>query len=694
MRQVLFDKKGKVFIEDVPAPSCGPDEIVVRNEFSLISAGTERSMISLMKKPLVQMAIERTDLTRQVIKFARESGIRKTVDLVKSRIDIWHLLGYSCAGRVVRAGERIQHVGANDMVACCGSGVANHAEFVTANRNMFVKVIPGVKYEDAAFAGVGAIAMQSIRQLEPELGETHVVMGMGLIGQLVAQLLKANGCRVIGIDPDVGKTDKPYVDLGLSGSKVQDVMQYTSGNGADGVIICAASRSELVNEAFDLCRRKARVVLLGVTGMALDRSRMYEKELEFRISTAFGPGSYDNGYAEHGVDYPIGYVRWTMNRNMQAFLELVEKGSISLSGLVEATYPVNEAEKAYQEILGGKRSCVLIRYSAKALETIEKVTVQRHIGKAGTKLGLIGIGNFAKGFLIPAIREEKVMHIQAVCALDGTNAKKVAGEIGASYATTDYMQILKDKKIDAVIISTRHDSHAQIAIDAVRAGKHIFVEKPAAINETEFDRLESVLKSHKKTYAVGFNRRYSPAILKMKSMLKMGSPVMMDYIFNNSMLPADHWVNRRDVGGGRFIGEACHIIDLFNFITEAEPVSLSAQKITTAKGDLDDNNVSAIVKYSDGSVCSLTYCCIGNSGSDRERAVVFQDGMVLEMDNFTQLRQDGKRVWTGSADLGYGQEMHELAEKLAGKASRLITKRESLLATQMAFSIIRIIKGG
>ena len=691
MRQVLFDKKGRVFVEDVPAPAGGDGLIVVKNSFSLLSPGTERAMVDLMKKPLITMAMERKDLTKQVLRFARESGIKQTIELVKSRLDVWHLLGYSSCGTVARVGPKIHNVGVGDLVACCGSGYANHAEFVAVPQNMFAKVPNGVAPEEAAFAGVGAIALQSVRQLEPTLGETHVVLGMGLIGQLVAQLLKANGCNVIGIDVDRKRAEKPYVDLALSSPDSKEVSRFTKGAGADGVIIAAATKANLVNDSFELCRKRGRVVLLGVCGLDIERSKMYEKELDFRISTAFGPGYYDQVYEQKSLDYPIAYVRWTMNRNMEAFLELLKQEKIDVRPLTEEIHDIAQARQAYDKILQGSSMGVLIRYDQKAEpETIVHTSHEPRTGRI--RAGLIGAGHFAKAFLIPAMKEHG-LHVDAVSTKQGSTCKKVAKELGARYASTDYHALLADKHLDLIVISTQHDLHARIAIEAMKAKKHVYVEKPLAIYEAEFEKLREQQKRHRKMLAVGFNRRYSRLFTELKKHLKRDRPVMLNYVYNNTFLPADHWVNRRDTGGGRILGEACHILDLFNFLTGSEPLSLHADKITSTKGEInDDNNASVMVKYRDGSVCSLAFSCMGNAGHEREACTLFQDGSVFVMSNFKELKKDSRKIFSGAADLGYSQEMAEVRRFIEGKANSLITAKEGLLATEMAFSVMRLLK--
>ncbi len=702
MKQVVFDKNGNIMLESLPIPDADDNMALVRNCFSVISSGTEKSMVSLMKKPLWKMAIERKDLAKQVIRFAKDSGIKKTMQLISSRIDVWHQLGYSCCGYVAKAGKNIKNIGKGDLVACCGSGFANHAEYVAVPRNMLVKVPSGVKEEEAAFAGIGAIAMQSVRQLKPELGETIAVFGLGLLGQIVAQILKANGCKVIGIDIDKKKLKKSYIDCAATPAEaLHQSLKFSSGTGVDGVIIAAATKANIIDSAFEICRKKARVVLLGVCGLKIDRSKMYEKELEFKISTAFGPGYYDPEYESSRIDYPLAYVRWTMNRNMQAFLELIKDRKVDVLALVDKTISISEAKQAYREIISSRgSSTVLFSYSKeKEKEPSEKdyvVNVTTIAKKKGTvNIGLIGAGNFVKAFLLPAIKRIKGLRAYAVATRSGPNATKLAREIKASYATTDYKAILKDKNIDMVIIGTRHNTHAKIALDAIRHKKHIFVEKPAALSFEELTELKKALKGYDKLYTVGFNRRYSDVIVRLKEMLSKDKPIMANYVFNNSFLPEDHWVNTEE-GGGRVIGEACHIFDLFNFLTGSRPVRLFAEKLSSTSGKSnDDNNIIATAKYANGSVCSLVYSCIGNSSAERETMTVFQDSSVFKMEGFKSLEKNGKKIIKGPADEGHFNEMLAISRFMQGKQDGLLplSKEEALLATEASLKAIEAIKG-
>jgi predicted dehydrogenase/threonine dehydrogenase-like Zn-dependent dehydrogenase len=725
MKQVLYDKSGKVFVENVPVPVCTKDTVLVRVEYSLLSAGTEKSMIELMKKPLYKMALERPDLTKQVLNFAKESGIKKTIELVRSRIDVWHPLGYSCAGTVIAAGENATGFSKGDKVACCGANYANHAEYVSMPKNLLVKLPEGnlsgnlsgkqaqsakLTTKEAAFAGVGSISMQSVRQLNPTIGETIVVLGLGLIGQLTAQILKANGCRVIGIDIDPAKTTRPYLDFGLTSANPAEIQGITDGIGADGVIIAASTKANLVNSAFDMCRRKGRVIMLGVCDMNIDRSKMYEKELDFRMSTSFGPGYYDQEYEEKGHDYPVSHVRWTAARNMQSFLELVRSGKVNVQEQAGKIYTITEAEKAYTDLLSGASAAILLSYpeassskGAKGIKGVKDddslVIVNQDIRKGKINVGLIGAGNFVKGFIMPNLKKIPDYQINAVATLSSADSKQAAVETKARYATTDYRKILGDKSISLVIIGTRHDTHAQIVIDAIKAKKHIFVEKPLAIYEEELEKVKSAITQnrHARMLAVGFNRRYSPYFVKMKEMLKSRkSPIIVNYVFNNAELPAEHWVNQRDVGGGRFIGEACHIMDLFNFLTCSESEEIMARSVSgprTGKGIIGENNIVATIKYKDGSLCNLVYSCMGSNKAEKERCEVFCSGNVYVMSNFTQLLVNGSKKYSSSKEEGHYYEFLEVRKYIAGEKNSLITAQESLLATEMTFEVMRQVKG-
>ncbi len=687
MRQILYDKSGRVKNVEVPVPEIDKDEVLVRNSFSVLSAGTEKSMLSLMKKPLWKMALERPDLAKQVLNFAKESGVKKTINLVKSRLDVWHLLGYSSSGVVVRAGSNVTEFGVGDRVACIGSGFANHAEYVAVPKTLCCKLSKDVSLEDGAFTGIAGIALQSIRQLNPQLGENIVVVGLGLIGKITAQMLRANGCNVIGVDIDKEKTKKEYIDVGITENSVKAVHKATNGMGADGVIIAAASKHNLINQAFEMCRKKGRVVLLGVCGMDINREKMFEKELELKISTAFGPGTFDPDYAK-GRDYPYEYVRWTAQRNMNAVVDLVSSKKISFSDMSQEIYELKDAEKAYKKVHDGTTMTALFKYTPGEVE--QTIQVNKHYKKKEINVGIIGAGQFVKAFIIPAIRSNRDMSIYSIATKNGRDAKKLAVELGAKYASTSYMDIINDKNIDLVIVGTRHNTHAEISNAALKKGKHVFCEKPMAIDEEEFNTLVETIRSSKGTYSCGFNRRYSPAIRKIKKTIKEELPIMGNYVFNNTYLPKDHWVNDPEVGGGRIVGEACHIVDLFNYLTGSRPITIEAQKISSKSGMInDDNNVAILIKYRDGSVCTINYCCMGNSSVEREKCSIIQDGSVIEMEGFGKVKENGKIIYKGASDEGHYQEIKELSLRIKNKDNDLITEEECINATKTTFEIVK-----
>lgn len=690
MLQVIYDKSGRVKIKNVPVPQITDNEVLVKNSFSVLSAGTEKSMINLMKKPLWKMAIDRPDLAGQVLKFAKGAGIKKTMDLVKSRLDVWHLLGYSSSGIVVKVGKNVTDYSVGDKVACIGSGFANHAEYISVPKNLVAKIPKNVELKDAAFSGIACIALQSIRQINPQLGETIVVIGLGLIGQMVAQMLRANGCKVIGIDLDKSKTAKGYVDEGITKDTVKNVLNVTDNIGADGVIIAADTKHNLINDSFDMCRKKGRVVLLGISGMNIDRQKMFEKELEFKISTAFGAGAFDIYYNELGKEYPIEYARWTSNRNLKAILELLSTKKLDVSDMTSQIFEIKDAIKAYNSLNNNKIITGLFSYNQNDLsQTIDSNKSYKKTGKIN--VAVIGAGQFVKGFILPALKKNKDFSLYAIVTKNGHNAKKLTQEYNAKLASTSYKDIINNKNVDLVIIGTRHDSHAKIAIESLRKDKHVYCEKPMAINEKEFKVLEKEIKKSKQTYTCGFNRRYSQVFQKIKLKIDNKKPMIVNYIFNNVYLPKDHWVNVPEIGGGRIIGEACHIVDLFNFLTDSYPISIKTQQISSTGNQKsnDDNNIISIIKYKDGSVCNLTYSCTGNANVQRERCTIIQDGNVIEMDGFGKATMNNKSIYNGKTDEGYDTEILELSKKLLGKESLTVSSDSCINTTKTTFGIVK-----
>jgi predicted dehydrogenase/threonine dehydrogenase-like Zn-dependent dehydrogenase len=705
MKQVLA-KGGGVIVEDVPAPLAGPKNILVRVAWSCLSVGTEITGVHLSGLPLYRRALKQPEHVKKVLELMRDHGIKRTWDRVTGKLAAGTPLGYSAAGTVISAGTEVDAFRVGDRVACAGAGIANHAEVIDVPVNLAVRVPDGLGLESACTVTLGAIAMQGVRRAQPMLGETFVVVGLGMLGQIAVQLLKANGCRVIAVDVDAGRVEAAKLsgaDAAL-GPNDEDYVQYatkvTDGHGADGVIVTAAAQSsEIMSRAFRACRRKARVVLVGDVGLDLKRSDMYAKELDFLISTSYGPGRYDPGYEEGGQDYPLPYVRWTENRNMQAFLQLLTSGAVHLEGLSQQRYPIDQAPQAYEVLQrrGEKPLMVLLEYpnSPSALE--RKIVLRSVRPAAGRiKVALIGAGAFAQGMHLPNLaRLRDQFEIHAVMSRTGTNARAAAQQWNASYATTDIEQVLADDEVELAIIATRHHLHAQLTMRALERGKHVLVEKPLAISETELDAIAKSFPSTGDTPVLmtGFNRRFSPAMQRAQQILAgRTTPLIVNYRMNAGFLPGDHWVHGPE-GGGRNIGEACHIYDLFGFLTGARPSTVSAHSIApTGKQWHRNDNFVATIEYADGSLCTLTYTALGSRDYAKEQMEVFCDGKVLTLDDYKSLAVSGARAagWRSMAqDKGQFDELRALATSLRGGGPWPISLQEQLDATRISFEVER-----
>ncbi|MFQ5409893.1 MAG: bi-domain-containing oxidoreductase, partial [Anaerolineales bacterium] len=515
MKQVFFDGKGTLQLQDVPAPTCGRGQVLVRAAYSLISSGTESTALS-GGGSLVKQALRRPDLVRRTLRYAARQGVRATVGLVRSATSDWFPLGYSAAGEVVEVGADVSSFAVGDRVACAGAGYANHAEFIAVPRNLVVKVPPGVPLREACFATVGAIALQGVRRAEPTLGETVVVVGTGLIGLLTAQLLRAHGCRVICTDL-AGDRLQAARALGVEHTvlvgavdPVAAVRAVAGPTGADAVILTAGTASSApVNQAFQMCRERGRVVIVGAVGMNLERNDFYNKEIDLRISRSYGPGRYDRDFEEKGVDYPLGYVRWTETRNLAAFLEQVQQGRVAVAPLVSAEYPIEQAPEAYARVTGGDGIGVVLVYPGAAAETMPDRTLQlaarapARDGRIG--LALVGAGNYARLMHIPNLKRLGArVEVRAVVSGSGASARRAATELGAPLASTDLRAVLGNSDVDAVLIATRHDLHRKQCLAAARAGKHIFVEKPLALTVPDCEEIVAAVAEAGVLCAVGF----------------------------------------------------------------------------------------------------------------------------------------------------------------------------------------------
>lgn len=696
MKQLLI-KQGEVVVDQIPAPSCGPGDVLVQVHYSLISTGTEMAGVIESGKSLASRAKSQPENVALVLDMVKRQGLKKTFQLVKRALDSGLPTGYSVAGQVIGLGDQVTGLTIGDRVACAGAGRANHAEVVSVPKNLVVKLPAKLGFREAASVTLGSIALQGVRQASPELGDRVVVAGLGLIGLITVQLLKANGCQVIGIDPDSQRRQLAE-QLGAQvtsspNDQLERVLKATDGIGADKVIITAATSSdEPINAAMKIIRKKGTVVVVGAIGLGLKRSPFYEKEADLKISCSYGPGRYDERYENQGIDYPIGYVRWTENRNMASYLELVSAGQVKLDQIIKQEYLIDEAGQAYRDLKTStdKPLGALIKYPvSEPADSLFTLTV-KPVKPSVIRVGLIGAGGFATGMHLPNLeRLSDRFAITGIIDASGVVAKQVAQRYQAKYAGTDYRRLLSAKDIDLVMITTRHHLHAPIAEAALKAGKAVFVEKPMALNQAQLDRLVTIIRQTKQLYTVGFNRRFSPAAKAIKQAIAhRQGPIMAYYRMNAGYLPAEHWVHGSE-GGGRIIGEACHIFDLFAFLTGSQPVSLVSQPISpTTSYYSSQDNVVTTVKYADGSVCNLIYTALGHPDQSKEYLELFYDGRSIVMDDYRTLAGYGLTLPSqpSGQDKGHYQELIELAAAL--KSGQLpIPLADLVSTTQVSFLV-------
>jgi predicted dehydrogenase/threonine dehydrogenase-like Zn-dependent dehydrogenase len=706
MKQVLI-KAGSAVVEDVPAPQVGHKNILVRVTHSCISVGTEMAGVKMSGLPLYQRALKQPENVKRVLEMMRDQGVKRTMERVMGKLSAGSATGYSAAGVVIEVGQEVDGFALGDRVACAGAGVANHAELIDVPVNLALKVPDSLDTSIASTVTLGAIAMQGIRRAQPTLGETIVVVGLGILGQISAQMLSANGCRVIGVDLDPWRIQLALengMDIGINPADenyFERVLKYTDGIGADAVIITAATESnQVISEAMQACRKKGRVVLVGDVGLDLNRADFYKKELDFLISSSYGPGRYDPFYEEGGQDYPIAYVRWTENRNMQAYIDLLAKGKVKLGNLYRQPYPIDMASEAYDVLKsGGKRPLlVLLEYPERDGYRSTRVPLRVIPNKTGKiRVALAGASSFAQGMHLPnMVKLEDQFTLRSVMSRTGANARAVATQYGAAYCTSDYEEILKDDEVDLVMVTTRHDLHGSMVLQALRAGKHVFVEKPLALREEELAEIEHFYAEHSQgpLLMVGFNRRFSPAAQTVRSILKTRTtPIIANYRMNAGYIPLEHWVHSPE-GGGRNIGEACHIYDLFNFLTGTSKLdAINAYSVTPESKQWSRNdNFVATLKYADGSVCTLTYTALGDKSYPKERMEVFADGKVIVMDDYKSVVVHGvkHKGWSSSAaQKGQMEELEALSATLLKGVAWPISLEEQLQVSRTSFEIER-----
>ena len=712
MKQVLQNvRSGKVAVVEVPSPKVAPGCVLVRMGASLVSPGTERAASEFASKSLLQKARARPDLVRDVIEKIRRDGVVSAANVIRTRLDQPLALGYSSAGTVIGVGDGITSIRLGDRVACAGVGYAVHAEVANVPR-LLVARIPAssdISFEEAAFTTVGAVALHGIRTADVKLGDVVAVIGLGLLGQLTVQVLKAAGCRVIGMDLNAKRAElaqrlganqachssTEFVDLCMSESHHQ---------GTDAVLVTAATpSSDPVNLAATVARDRGVVVAVGTVGMDIQRRNYYEKELEFRVSRSYGPGRYDTAYEQKGRDYPIGYVRWTETRNMEAFLQLLAERKVEVKSLITHRFPIERAEESYEIIQGRSTEDFLglvITYSEKAESPVLRLATRQNVrpSEKSIRIGLLGAGNFAMSTLLPAVKRASQADLVGVCAASGSHARHAADKFGFRYCTTDEEEILHDSVVNTVVIATRHHLHAAQVIKALTTGKHVFCEKPLCLTEDELAQIISVHEkppSEGKPLAMlGFNRRFAPLAIELKSFLvRMHEPLAMHYRINAGCFPPNHWVNDPEQGGGRILGEICHFVDFMSYLADAPAVEISTHALDNGAG-YSGENVVLLIRFADGSHGNITYLANGDRAFSKERIEIFGGGAVAMLDDFRRLElvRNGRRRVVRSwfrQDKGHRAEWEAFAGAIENGSAAPIPFRDLVASTLATLRILQ-----
>lgn len=709
MKQIVT-VKGIPEVIDVPSPSLEPGYIIVQAAFSCISIGTEIHGMKASSKPLWKRAFAEPQKAWKFAKNSISNGILKTADLIEDKLSSPEAVGYSSAGIVIAVGEGINDIEIGDKVACAGSQGAFHAEQIIVSRNLAVKLPDGLSLKHASTVALGAIALQGVRRLNPSLGETITVLGLGILGQITIQILKACGCKVIAIDLEEDRLDiavKVGADEVLNPSTVNNVEKVkliTNYNGVDAVIVTASSPSDdIISSAFNMCRKKGKVVLVGDVGLNLNRSDFYAKELDFLISSSYGPGRYDNHYEEKNIDYPLPYVRWTENRNMEEFLNLVAQNKVDISSLISKTYQVDEAKQAYDDIvnLRPRPLLALIEYEA-TLGKIDKLIINplaKSAKKSKVNMSIAGVGSFARAVHLPNIKSLKQYYsLRGIMNRSPHNAQAMMRQYQAAFCTSNFNELLEDVDSDTILISTRHDSHLDMVLAALKKGKNVLVEKPLCITEMGLERIkefysESKIESqhehnaYKPILMVAYNRRFAPQIIRIKEILeKSKKPIIINYVMNAGYIPRESWIHGKE-GGGRNLGEACHIYDLFNYLIGSDYESVIVHRIPSVDNASSDNFCVSI-KYINGDIANLTYTSIGSSLYPKETMSVFFEGKTLILNDYSELviHDDKKIVQTIGQDKGHRAELFFFADGIIN-GYWPIPLEEIILASKISFEV-------
>ena len=700
MKQIIQDlKTGKTILEEVPVPNVKAGCVLIKTTRTLVSLGTERMLVEFGKANLIDKARQQPDKVKQVLDKIKTDGLLPTLEAVFNKLGQPLTMGYCNVGRVIAVGKGVTEFVVGDRVASNG----NHAEFVCVPKNLVAKIPDNVSDEEAAFTVIGSIGLEGIRLFRPELGETVVVTGLGLIGLVVSQLLIANGCRVVGIDFDPEKVEMAKakgvmaINPASGVNPIKYVEEITGGVGADGVIITASTKSdEVMHQSCEMCRKRGRIILVGVVGLNLRRDDFYKKELTFQVSCSYGAGRYDEDYENKGHDYPLPYVRWTEKRNFETILQTISSGGLDVRSLITEEVDLED----YMEIYGDMRKrgsiASIIKFSEhSAIERV--VAIEGNGFKPGNgKIGIIGAGNFTSSTVVPALKKADAK-IKYIASAGGLNAKVLANKLGAECATSDYNEILKDPEVGMVIVTTRHNLHSRMVLESLKAGKSVFVEKPLCLNKEELEEIKSVYDKTPKdvTLTVGFNRRFSPYATKLKQLVGEG-PKNIVATMNAGFIPADMWVHDLEIGGGRIVGEACHFIDLCSYIAGSKVIAVCMNAMGVNPEENTDN-ATILLKYENGSNAVINYFANGSKSYAKERVEVYSQERVFVVDNWRKLQAFGVKGFSkksGTMDKGHRDEFALLNERILKGGEPLIDFDCIVNTTEASFAAIESLRSG
>ena len=705
MKQLIQSfKTGETTLADIPAPQVRRGQVLIQTSCSLVSLGTERMLVEFGKANLFEKARQQPDKVKQVLDKVKSEGLKPTLEAVFNKLEQPLQLGYCNVGRVIAVGEGVGEFKVGDRVASNGS----HAEVVCVPKNLVAAIPDNVSDEEAAFTVVGSIGLQGIRLLNPTFGETVVVTGLGLIGLLTAELLKANGCKVIGVDLDEQKLAiaqaKGIIPVNpLTTDVVKFVENETGGVGADGVLITASAKTnDIISQAAQMSRKRGRIVLVGVIGLNISRAEFYEKELTFQVSCSYGPGRYDESYEQRGQDYPLPFVRWTEKRNFEAILSAISSGSLEVKSLITEKVPIREYDRIYGGIGKSRAIASILTYPEGSRADLRPTVLLSDRSFSGSKgvVGIIGAGNFTKMTMLPAL-EGTGAGFKYIASAGGVSGTALAKKHGFTHSTTDYKELLNDKEVDLVMITTRHGQHAGLVQESLQAGKHVFVEKPLALTHTQLQEVVTVYEQQAQqanlTLSVGFNRRFSPHIRKMKELIgNSQDPINIIATMNAGYIPDNVWVHDMQSGGGRIIGEACHYLDLMVYLTGSKIKSVCMNALGKNPAENTDN-ASILVKFENGSNGVVNYFANGHKSYSKERVELYSQGRTLIMDNFRKTEGYGFKGFSKlktSQDKGHRYQFTKLIEALKNGGDPLIPFEDIVNVTLASLAAIESLKTG